>query len=69
MAFENFKLKYLFNLGKKVTEINKTYIVKAIRTKINHKKEEIGKIKVSTFGLAGLEPTHVPDKGLACQKE
>ena len=31
---------------------------------IHHKREEKRKIKFSKFGPAGLEPTHVPDKGL-----
>ena len=35
-------------------------------TIINHHKEEKQKMKFSKFGLAGLEPTHMPDKGLPC---
>ena len=66
MAFENFKPKYLFNLGKYVTRINKTYIVNDIWSIIHHKKEENRKIKFSKFGPAGLEPTQVPDKGQLC---
>ena len=39
MAFENFKPKYLFNLCKQVTKINKAHILKAIQTITRHKKE------------------------------
>ena len=65
MAFENFKLKYIFNQGKEGIKISKTYILKAIWTIIHHKKEE-KRFFFSKFGPVGLEPMHVPDKGLPC---
>ena len=68
MANENFKPKYLFNLDKQVTKINKTYIVKHVWTIIHHKKQEKMKIRFSKFCPTGLEPTYVPDKGLLCKK-
>ena len=37
---KNFKQKYLFNLGKQVTKINKTFILSAIWTMIHHNNEE-----------------------------
>ena len=35
MALENFKPKYLFNQGKQVAKFNKTYILKAIWTRVS----------------------------------
>ena len=66
MAFENFKPKYPFNLDKYVTKINKTCILKAIWSILQHNKEEKWKIISLKFGPAGLEPSNVSDKGLYC---
>ena len=66
MAFEDFKPKYLFNLGKQITKINKTYIIKAIWTIFHRKKEEEKQNIFFRFSPAGIEPTHLPDKGLPC---